>query len=109
MPTRGAIRRLTPLGSPNHTDRIMRNLRSLFLTLIVASVFGAVLVHSGTGPTPVGETPPRYWKGNLHTHTRWSDGDEFPEMVTDWYRAQGYHFLALTDHQTLQEGEKWVD
>src|SRR3954465_8406568 len=47
---------------------------------------------------------PRWWKGNLHTHTLWSDGDDFPEMVVDWYKSRGYDFLALSDHNTLQEG-----
>ncbi|MCS7046805.1 MAG: hypothetical protein NZO58_10650 [Gemmataceae bacterium] len=51
----------------------------------------------------------RFWKGNLHTHSLWSDGDDFPEMIADWYQHQGYHFLALTDHNVLSEGEKWID
>ena len=38
---------------------------------------------------------PRFWKGNLHTHSFWSDGDDFPEMIADWYKRHGYHFLAL--------------
>src|ERR1043165_3179003 len=46
----------------------------------------------------------RWWKGNLHTHTLWSDGDDFPEMVVDWYKSRGYDFLALSDHNILQEG-----
>ena len=46
----------------------------------------------------------RWWKGNLHTHTLWSDGDDFPEMVVDWYKTRGYDFLALSDHNTLQQG-----
>lgn len=50
----------------------------------------------------------RYWKGNLHTHTLWSDGDDFPDMVADWYKTNGYHFLALSDHNLMQVGEKWV-
>lgn len=50
----------------------------------------------------------RWFKGNLHTHSYWSDGDEFPEMIMDWYKSNGYHFVALTDHNTLAEGEKWV-
>lgn len=49
-----------------------------------------------------------WWKGNLHTHTFWSDGDDFPEAVADWYKTNGYHFLALSDHNILQEGEKWI-
>jgi hypothetical protein len=46
---------------------------------------------------------PRWWKGNLHTHTLWSDGDDYPEMVVDWYKARGYDFLALSDHNVLQD------
>ena len=51
---------------------------------------------------------PRWWKGNLHTHTLWSDGDDYPEMVVEWYKTNGYHFLALSDHNILLEGEKWI-
>jgi hypothetical protein len=54
------------------------------------------------------ETATRWWKGNLHTHSFWSDGDDFPEMVIGWYKERGYHFLGISDHNTLQEGEKWV-
>jgi hypothetical protein len=50
----------------------------------------------------------RWYKGNLHTHSYWSDGDEYPEMVMDWYKSHGYNFVALTDHNTLAEGEKWI-
>ena len=50
-----------------------------------------------------------WWKGNLHTHTLWSDGDDFPEMVADWYKSRGYHFLALSDHNQMQAGDKWVN
>ena len=49
-----------------------------------------------------------WYKGNLHTHSYWSDGDEFPERIMDWYKSRGYHFLALSDHNVLAEGEKWV-
>src|SRR5262245_15109758 len=51
---------------------------------------------------------PRWWKGNLHTHTLWSDGDDFPEMVAEWYRTRGYNFLALTDHNVLSQGMRWM-
>ena len=39
----------------------------------------------------------------------WSDGDDYPEQIAKWYKDQGYHFLALSDHNTLQVGERWVD
>jgi len=51
---------------------------------------------------------PRWWKGNLHSHTFWSDGDDFPEMVTQWYKDHGYHFLALSDHNVLSQGQRWM-
>lgn len=49
-----------------------------------------------------------WWKGNIHTHSLWSDGDQFPEMITDWYKQHGYHFLALSDHDVLAEGVRWI-
>jgi hypothetical protein len=50
----------------------------------------------------------RWYKGNLHTHTYWSDGDDFPEMVADWYKSHGYDFLALSDHNIIADHEKWL-
>ena len=52
-------------------------------------------------------SPPRYWKGNLHTHTFWSDGNDFPEMIVDWYDRAGYNFLAITDHNVMLQGIKF--
>jgi hypothetical protein len=51
---------------------------------------------------------PRWWKGNLHTHSLWSDGDDFPEMIAERYRTRDYHFLALTDHNVLSQGIRWM-
>ncbi|MCC7387515.1 MAG: hypothetical protein IT431_01975 [Phycisphaerales bacterium] len=51
---------------------------------------------------------PRWWKGNLHTHSLWSDGDDFPEMIALWYADNGYNFLALSDHNTLSQGQRWM-
>ena len=50
----------------------------------------------------------RWYKGNLHTHTYWSDGDDFPEMVADWYKSRGYDFLALSDHNIIADHDKWL-
>jgi hypothetical protein len=50
----------------------------------------------------------QWYKGNLHTHSYWSDGDEFPEMIMDWYKSRDYDFVALTDHNILAQGEKWI-
>jgi hypothetical protein len=56
----------------------------------------------------IADDSPRWWKGNLHTHSLWSDGDDYPEMIADWYKSRGYHFLGFTDHNTLHNSNKWV-
>lgn len=53
-------------------------------------------------------TTARWWRGNVHTHSLWSDGDDYPEMIAAWYKRQGYHFLGLTDHNLFQEGQRWI-
>lgn len=42
--------------------------------------------------------PGRFWRGNLHTHSNRSDGALEPAEVCRRYRAEGYDFIALTDH-----------
>lgn len=44
-----------------------------------------------------------YKKGNLHTHTTWSDGVHTPAETAKHYRSKGYDFLALTDHWVLRD------
>lgn len=51
---------------------------------------------------------PKWYKGNTHTHSLWSDGDDFPEMIMEWYKSRGYDFISLSDHNILARGEKWV-
>jgi hypothetical protein len=61
--------------------------------------------------TACGEKEPdnrKWFRGNLHTHSFWSDGDEYPEMIIHWYKSNGYDFIALSDHNILAEGEKWI-
>jgi hypothetical protein len=73
--------------------------------LIFPILISSLILGSCKAP----ETKQQTWyKGNLHTHTYWSDGDEFPEMVLDWYKTQGYDFIALSDHNTVADEEKWV-
>lgn len=70
-----------------------------------------LLVACATAPaTPRTPAAPAIgWKGNLHTHSLWSDGTDFPEMIVAWYRDHGYNFLSLTEHDLLQRDERWVD
>ncbi len=57
---------------------------------------------------PMKESDGHQWfKGNLHMHSLWSDGNDFPEMVADWFKQNGYHFIAFTEHEKHQVGEQW--
>ncbi len=80
-------------------------------TCFVALLFALPIlcVAEPEAPGASASDGPRWWKGNLHTHTLWSDGDQFPEVVTDWYHSNRYNFLVLSDHNVLSRGERWVD
>ena len=79
----------------------MKRLLPLLLLLVLVAGIGLFFVNS----------KPRlqWYRGNTHTHTLWSDGNDFPEMVAAWYRDQGYDFLCLSDHNILSVGEKWMN
>ena len=72
-------------------------------------IFQFILFLSLVFKLAAAEVEAKWWKGNLHTHTHWSDGDDYPEQIAKWYKTNGYHFLTLTDHNTLQMGERWID
>ena len=72
-------------------------MKKLFLILILIP-----LVSFGQ------EITEQYWqKGNLHAHSFWSDGDDFPEMIIKWYKNNDYQFIALSDHNTMASGDYW--
>lgn len=68
------------------------------LPIILSILFSFSSIHSQEN---------QWYKGNLHTHSYWSDGDEFPEMIMQWYKDNEYQFVALSDHNVIAEGEKW--
>ena len=81
---------------------------ALWLTLVLI----ASPVRSQTSPPPASpvqpDAEPKWFKGNLHTHSLWSDGDDYPEMIVDWYVRQGYQFLAISDHNVLGQNLRWL-
>lgn len=79
--------------------------RASAIAVLILFFMTCSLAH-GADPIPA-DAPPRWWKGNLHTHTLWSDGNDFPEMVAEWYRQRGYHFLALSEHNVFAQGQRW--
>lgn len=51
----------------------------------------------------------QWFRGNMHTHSHWSDGDDYLESIALWYRDHDYDFLVFTDHNVLPTTERWVD
>ncbi len=81
----------------------MMSLAKPIFLFAVLSLFGSSL-----GLAQEGSPAPRWFKGNLHAHSLWSDGDDYPEMVADRYRQRGYHFLVLSEHNVLSQGPRWM-
>ncbi|HEU4563574.1 MAG TPA: CehA/McbA family metallohydrolase [Gemmatimonadaceae bacterium] len=82
--------------------------------LAAAATVAAALLHRAAGAQTaraprraVFEMPAeqggRWLKGNTHAHTTMSDGDSPPEVVARWYRAHGYQFLVLSDHNVFTD------
>src|SRR6266702_2471722 len=88
------------IGCLNSSRAASRSLGRLLLLTVV------LIASRGRAATDA--APSQWWKGNLHTHSLWSDGDDYPEMIVDWYKQHGYHFLALSDHNILAQGDKWI-
>ncbi len=71
-------------------------------TLATVGLLYTSFVQAETSPVEE-----RWWKGNTHAHSWWSDGDAPPELVADWYKKNDYNFLVISDHNVMKQGEKW--
>ena len=71
------------------------------LAALLGAFFGGRWLHA--------QSDAHWFKGNLHTHSLWSDGDDYPEMIAAWYKQENYHFLAMSDHNILAEGTRWFE
>ena len=106
--------RIVREGEPSRSPRQSGDHASLAVRGgLRAACFGLALVIAalrvaGAADPELANAAPKWWKGNLHTHTLWSDGDDFPEMVAAWYRDHDYHFLALSDHNIFASGKRWI-
>jgi hypothetical protein len=76
----------------------------------IAAAFAAMPECMADASLRIGGTGKKRWyKGNLHTHTFWSDGKAFPEEAVMWYKSRGYNFLGLSDHNMFQdEPDSWI-
>ena len=72
-----------------------------FLRLMAATGTGA-LAGCATGGAKQGRGA-RWYRGNLHMHTYWSDGRAFPEQAVSIYKQLGYDFIGLSDHNVFAD------
>lgn len=82
-----------------------------FLTALIGLIAGVAFVASafvvlaerkpGVGASRL--AAPQWYRGNTHTHTNNSDGDSSPAEVASAYKALGYNFVVITDHNHLTD------
>jgi hypothetical protein len=94
------MNRSRPMPPPIVVTSAMLALLALASLMTVTSPSTADTLEAGDGR--------QWYRGNLHTHSHWSDGDDYLEMIADWYRKKNYDFLLFTDHNVLANTEKWV-
>lgn len=77
-----------------------------FLRATAAGALVAPLLPS-LARDAVGAAEPtaRWYKGNLHAHSQWSDGLDLPEVALDAYKKRGYNFFAFTEHNIMQSND----
>ena len=79
------------------------------LLILAVAVIAVIVFWPKVQSAPKSKVELQWYKGNTHTHSLWSDGNDFPEMIVEWYIERGYDFLVLSDHNVLSQGERWID
>ena len=75
--------------------------------LLLVPCAAILLASACWASEPTGDAV-RWYKGNTHGHTVWSDGDELQGVVVHWFKSHGYQLLALSDHDVLMQGDRWL-
>ncbi len=90
-----------PLSRPMRLGSITAH-PARFMLLKLLMVLGVVGAPVGQAQAQ-DEDAPRWFRGQLHAHSFWSDGRGFPEQAALLHREQGYHFLSLTEHNLFAD------
>ena len=80
------------LGSLKERDPMLKNSsrRDFFKTcgaFAASALVGAS--HAFSAHNTGSALEKRWFKGNLHMHNQWSDGEPLPEWAIDWYKTHG--------------------
>ena len=81
-----------------------------FLRATAAGALAAPLLSNLWGTAAMSaettvEATARWYKGNLHAHSQWSDGQDLPEVALAEYKKRGYNFFAFSEHNALQRND----
>ncbi|QDT53634.1 hypothetical protein Pan44_16570 [Caulifigura coniformis] len=79
------------------------------LATLVLGLKSVIPAQRQPAATLESDTELRWFKGNVHTHSHWSDGNDYLETIALWYRDRGYNFLTFTDHNVLANVDRWVE
>ncbi|MBM3971605.1 MAG: hypothetical protein FJ302_17365 [Planctomycetes bacterium] len=97
------------------TEKNIQSRKPLLLSTAVTLALLSLITLNERSSVPVNAQtlqaagPLKWYRGNLHTHSLWSDGDDYLESIAMWYRDHTYNFLAFTDHNVLADKERWID
>lgn len=97
------------------TEKNIQSRKPLLLSTVVTLALLSLITLNERSSVPVNAQtlqaagPLKWYRGNLHTHSLWSDGDDYLESIAMWYRDHTYNFLAFTDHNVLADKERWID
>jgi hypothetical protein len=95
---------------------VSKSRQSALAAVVVLATFGTILCISTSRRPQAAQTAHlaaderlHWYRGNLHTHSLWSDGDDYLETIGLWYKEHGYDFLCFTDHNVLPTAsDHWV-
>ena len=96
-------------------EKTVQSWRPLLLSAAVTLALLSLIALSDRAPAPANAQtlqaagPLKWYRGNMHTHSLWSDGDDYLEAIALWYREHNYDFLGFTDHNVLADKERWID
>ena len=72
---------------------------------VLAAGLGVPRVNLIAEEAPQAAPELRWYKGNFHCHSQWSDGHDLPEVVVSEYKKHGYDFFSMTDHNILHNDD----
>src|SRR5688500_5254133 len=84
-------------------------IRPTFASIVAFAICAPAQSQTPAAASAAAPSEARCFKGNLHTHSLWSDGDDYPQMLSDWYKREGYHFLGVSHHNVMQLGQRWFE